>query len=61
MVGEDAAGTVAGINPKVHLQSIASAGHNIRRENLADLALAVNVFLAAEIPEIAGRRARWQV
>lgn len=54
MVGEDAARTAARINPRVRLRSIKDAGHNVRRENLADFVAAVNAFLAAEIFIIPG-------
>ena len=53
MVDSDTAHLAAQINPHLRLQSIAEAGHNVRRDNLADVAAAVNGFLTAEFPEIA--------
>ncbi|WP_295632483.1 alpha/beta hydrolase [Novosphingobium sp.] len=59
MVDADAAGTAGRINPRIRLQGIAGAGHNVRRENLDTFAAAVNTFLAQELPEISGEKAEW--
>ena len=56
MVDDEAAGIAARINPQIHPLCVAGAGHNVRRENLADFAAAVNAFLTAEFPEIAARQ-----
>lgn len=56
MVGDEAARELATLDPRLRLQRIAQAGHNVRRENLAGFAAAANAFLA-EIPQVTMGRA----
>lgn len=55
MVDDEAAGIAGRVNSKIHPLCVAGAGHNVRRDNLAAFAAAVNAFVTAEFPEISAR------